>query len=78
MARGSYRGGSTIIRTGNAKISSNGKKKVAGEKRSVIGYILHKGSSDRYLSVHHGKALVENGSCKETGVWQGFVSIEYK
>jgi hypothetical protein len=80
VSRGNYNGGSTIIRTGNAKKPASIIKKTALNMahKGLKGYVLHKKSGDRYLSLSHGQALVASGSCRELGSWEGYMSIEYK
>ena len=80
MAKGTYNGGSTIIRTGNSKmpVKQDVQTKYAKRNRKIKGYVLHKKGTDMVLSVTHGEALVGNGSCREIGTWEGYISIEYK
>lgn len=80
MAKGTYIGGSTIILTGNSAMPVKHATKSKGKspKRKVKGYVLRKSGQDKVLTASHGQALVENGSCREIGTWEGYISIEYK
>ncbi|KZL00516.1 hypothetical protein PsAD14_04081 [Pseudovibrio sp. Ad14] len=85
MKRGSYYGGSTIIKTGNFKLNPKKKeksetkfqKRTKGEKH-VIGYILHNGAQSRRIPISIGRKLLQKGICKEVKTWRDFVSLMYK